>query len=290
MPTDNHNINAQHIPFQAYLLAPVLAPLTWLLAGVATNLYDRGLSLAGLVMKLLFMLLLLLGSYALCTPLLHIWAGRSRWPQRHGYAGFVLAAITALTMGLLYAQPGFQDARNTTRNLVYLSFMQLTCLGMFLSLKNLFPTTDENRCPASLAWLAKHPSHWSLFSLFKGGLALILVCSVTYANSLIPRFDFSRFFALQIEQDIFPEAAFAASVFDVNPNHFFDWCFYSAIILAVAAMASALQAKIQGEDSLYRATGCICGALALAVFDPRLAVYAGLAYGIAEYVMRLKTR
>ncbi len=152
MSTDHYNSNAQRIPFQAYVLAPMFAPLTWLLAAVATNLYGLGLSLAAFGMKFLFMLLLLLGSYALCTPLLHIWAGLVRKPQKNSYAGFAFAAITALALGVIYAQPRFQDARHSTQNLVYLAFMLLTSLGMFMSLKNMFSPADSNNYPASLTW------------------------------------------------------------------------------------------------------------------------------------------
>jgi len=289
MQTSRDNSNHQHIPFQAYLLSPMFAPLTWLIAAVATDLYGRGLSPAAFGMKFLLMLLLLLGSYALCTPLLPIWAGLVRRPQKNRYAGFVVAAITALALGVIYAQPRFQDARHSTQNLVYLGFMLLTSLGMFMSLKNLFPSADRNSQPTSLAWLNRQPMVWSIFSLIKAVLALIIVCSVTYVNSLPQNFNFSRLFDMSIKQGDFAEEVFATSIFDISPGHFLDWCFYSAIVLAVAAMASAIQAKIRGEDSLYRATGCICGALALAVFDPKLAVYAGLAYGLASYTIRIKT-
>lgn len=291
MPTDYYTSNAQRIPFQAFVLAPMFAPLTWLLAAVATCLYGRGLSLAAFGMKFLFMLLLLLGSYALCTPLLHIWASLVRKPSQSRYAGFVFSAISALVLGALYAQPRFQGARYSTQNLVYLAFMLLTCLGMFMSLKNLFRSAGQNSYPASLAWMSSQSSVWSLFSLFKGVLALLIICPTIYVNSLPPLyFNFSSLFDFSYKKRNFAEEIFVASIFDIHPGNFLAWCFYSAIILAVAAMASALQAKIKGEDSLYRAIGCICGALALAVFEPRLAVYAGLAYGVASYVLELKTK
>ncbi|PXX44106.1 hypothetical protein [Undibacterium pigrum] len=288
MPTLKDNSACQQIPFQAYVLAPMFAPLTWLLAAVATNLYGRGLSLAAFGMKFSFMLLLLLGSYVLSIPLLHIWAGLVGKPQKSSYAGFIFAAITALALGVIYAQPGFQDARHTTQNLVYLAFMLLTSLGMFMSLKNLF--APANHYPYGLAWLSRQTTVWSIFSLIKAVLALIIICSVTYVNSLPRDFNFARFFAKMIKQGDFVEEVFAASIFDITPGHFMDWCLYSAIVLALAAMASALQAKIRDEDSLYRATGCTVGALALAVFDPKLAVYAGLAYGLASYALELKTK
>ncbi len=137
----------------------------------------------------------------------------------------------------------------------------------------------------------KQASVWSLFSLFKGVLALLIICPASYVNSLPPlNFNFSRLFDFSLKKGNFTEEVSVASIFDINPGHFLDWCFYSAIILAVAAMVSALQAKIRDEDSLYRAAGCTVGALSLAVFDPRLAVYAGLAYGIASYALELKTR
>ena len=291
MLTDHNNSNAQHVPYQAYVLAPMFAPLTWLLAAVATNLYGRGLSLAAFGMKFLFMLLLLSGSYALCTPLLHIWAGLVRKPQKSKYAGFIVAAIAALTLGVLYAQEKFQYARHSTQHLVYLAFMLLTSLGMFVSLKNLFSPADSNNYPVSLAWMSRQPSAWGLFSLSKGILALLIICSASYLNSLPPlSFNFSSVFNFLYKQGNFAEEAFTASVFDINPGHFLDWCFYSAIILAVAAMASALQAKIRGEDSLYHATGCVCGVLALAVFDPKLGFIAGLAYSLASYSLALTKR
>ncbi|BBB59007.1 hypothetical protein UNDKW_0734 [Undibacterium sp. KW1] len=291
MPNDHHDDSARQIPFQAYLLAPMFAPLTWLLAAVTTCLYGQGLSLGAFSMQFLFMLFLLLGSYTLCTPSLHIWAVLVRKPQKSKYAGFIVAAITALILGMLYAQPWFQDARHSTQNLVYLVFMLLTSLGMFMSLKNLFSPANQNNYPVSLAWMSKQPSVWGLFSLFKAALALLIICSTNYVISLPPlNFNFSSLFNFLYKQGSFTEEAFAASVFDINPGHFLDWCTYSAVILAVAAMASALQAKIRGEDSLYRAAGCVCGALALAVFDTRLAVYASLVYGFASYFLELRTR
>ncbi|BBB64968.1 hypothetical protein UNDYM_0715 [Undibacterium sp. YM2] len=248
MPNDHHDTRTQQIPFQAYLLAPMFAPLTWLLAAVATNLYGRGLSLGAFAMQFLFMLFLLLGSYALCTPLLHIWAGLVRKPQKNKYAGFIVAAIAALIQGMLYAQPWFQYARHSTQNLAYLVFMLLTSLCMFVSLKNLFSPANQNSYPVSLAWLSKQPSAWGLFSLFKGVLALFIICPASYLNSLPPlSFNFSSLFNFLYKQGNFAEEAFAASVFDINPGHFLTWCFYSTVILAVAAMASALQAKIRGR-------------------------------------------
>lgn len=232
----------------------------------------------------------MLGCYTLCTPLLHIWAGLVRKPQKSRYAGFIVAAIATLILGMLYAQPWFQDARHSTQNLVYLVFMLLTSLGIFVSLKNQFSPADSNNYPVGLAWISRQPSAWGLFSLFTGVLALLIICPVSYLNSLPPlNFNFSSLFNFLYKQRSFAEEAFAASVFDINPGHFLAWCTYSAIILAVAAMASALQAKIRGEDSLYRAAGCVCGALTLTVFDPRLAVYAGLTYGVASYLLELKT-
>ncbi len=163
-------------------------------------------------------------------------------------------------------------------------------LGIFVSLKNQFSPADSNNYPVGLAWISRQPSAWGLFSLFTGVLALLIICPVSYLNSLPPlNFNFSSLFNFLYKQRSFAEEAFAASVFDINPGHFLAWCTYSAIILAVAAMASALQAKIRGEDSLYRAAGCVCGALTLTVFDPRLAVYAGLTYGVASYLLELKT-
>jgi len=289
MPGDHYKSSAQHVPFQAFVLAPMFAPLSWLLAAVATNLYGRGLSLAAFGMKFLFMLLLLLGSYVLSTPLLHIWASLARKPQKSKYAGFVVAAIAALILGTLYAQPRFQDARHSTQNLVYLAYMLLTSLGMFMSLQNLFSSPDHTPS-ACLEWLNKRSSVWGLLSIFKGVLALLIMCSATYANLLPQDFHFSRLFDISVSHGELAEEAYAASIFDINPGHFFQWCFYSSVILAVAAMASALQAKIREEDSLYRATGCICGVLALAVFDPTLAFIAGLAYSLASYSLALIKR
>lgn len=289
MQTDHDDHSTQQIPFPAYVLAPMFAPLTWLLAAVATCLYGRGLSLGAFGMQLLFMLFLLLVSYALCAPLLHIWAGLVHKPQKNRYAGFIIAAIAALTLSVLHAQEKFQYAKHSTQSLAYLAFMLLTSLGMFMSLKNLLSPAEKNKYPACLTWISRQPSAWGLFSLFKAVLALLIICSINYLNSLPPTsFNFSSLFNFLYKQGNFAEEAFAASVFDINPGHFMDWCFYSAIILAVAAMASALQAKVRREDSLYRAAGCVCGALALAVFDPRLAVYAVLAYAIASYILELK--
>ncbi|MFZ6732687.1 hypothetical protein ACO0LG_12255 [Undibacterium sp. Ji42W] len=268
----------------------MFAPLAWLLTAVDTCFYERGLSLGAFGMQFLFTLFLMLGSYALCTPLLHIWTGLVRKPQKSKYAGFIVAAIAALILGVLYAQAKFQYAKHSTQHLVYLAFMLFTSLGTFTSLKNLFSPANQNNYPVSLAWLSKQPSVWGLFSLFKAALALLIICPTNYVNSLPPQnFNFSSFFNFLYKQGNFAEEAFAASVFDINPGHFLAWCTYSAIILAVAAIASALQAKIQGEDSLYRAAGCVCGALTLTVFDPRLAVYAGLTYGVASYLLELKT-
>ncbi|MFZ6759771.1 hypothetical protein ACO0K9_21405 [Undibacterium sp. Ji50W] len=290
MPNDHHDSRTQQIPFQAYLLAPMFAPLTWLFVGVAICLYGRGLSLAAFGMKFMFMLLLLPGSYALCIPLLHIWASLVHRHQMSKYAGVLFATIPALALGVLYAQPGFQYARHSTQSLAYLAYMLLTCLGMFISLINLSPSKDRNTYPACLAWMCRQASIWGLFSLFKGILALVIICSAIYANSLALNINFSHLFSVQDKQEIFLDEAFLASVFDVNPGHFLDGCFYSGIILAVAAMASALQAKIRGEDTLYRATGCICGALALAVFDPKLGAYAVFAYGISSYAIDIRAR
>jgi len=288
MQTDHQYGDAQGIHFLPYALAPMFAPLTWLFVGVATCLYGRGLSLAAFGMKFMFMLLLLLGSYALCIPLLHIWASLARRPQMSKYAGVLFATVPALALGVLYAQPGFQYARHSTQSLAYLAYMLLTCLGIFISLRNLSPSKDSDTYPACMAWMSRQASVWGLLSLFKGILALVIICSAIYANSLALNINFSHLFSVQNKQEIFLDEAFSASVFDVNPGHFLDGCFYSGIILAIAAMASALQAKIRAEDSLYRATGCICGALALAVFDPKLAIYAVLAYGIADYVVQIK--
>lgn len=228
MKTDHYTSSAQHIPFQAYVLAPMFAPLTWLIAAVATCLYGRGLSLGAFGMQFLFMLFLMLGSYALCTPLLHIWAGLVRKPQKNKYAGFTFAAIAALTLGVLYAQVKFQYARHSTQHIVYLAFMLLTSIGMFTSLKNLFSPANQNNYPVSMAWMSKQPSVWGLFSLFKAALALLFICTTNYVNSLPPpKFHFSSLFNFLYKQGNFAEEAFAASVFDINPGHFLVWCTYS---------------------------------------------------------------
>ncbi|MFZ6746334.1 hypothetical protein ACO0LC_24145 [Undibacterium sp. JH2W] len=287
MSTDHHSV--QRTPIQAYVLAPMFAPLIWLLAGIMANLAGRGLSLHALGMRSMFLILLLAASYLLCIPLLFIWARCTQELKTSRYAGFIFAVITAATIGLLYAQPQFQDARTSTRNLIYLTFMLLTCLGMFDSLKNFYASNDKYQTPAHIRKMGQYRSPWGIYSLLTGSVAIILIAGVNYLESINFHLDISHYFAPQNGAGILPEEAYLATIFDISPNYLIDWCFYATIILAMSAIASALLARMRLENSLYRAIGCICGVLAFAMMDPRLVVYAMLVYGLAEYAIHSKS-
>ncbi|MFZ6873086.1 hypothetical protein ACO0LF_13610 [Undibacterium sp. Di27W] len=237
----------------------------------------------------MFLILLLAASYLLCIPLLFIWASCTQKLKTSRYAGFIFAVITAAGMGFLYAQPQFQDARPTTRNLVYLAFMLLTCLGMFDSLKNIFASNDKYLAPAGIRRMGQYRSPWGIYSLLTGSVAIILIAGVNYLKSINFHLDISHYFAPQNGGGMLPEEAYLATIFDISPNHLIDWCFYAAIVLAMSAIAAALLARMRLENPLYRAIGCICGVLAFALIDPRLAVYAALVYGLAEYAIHSKS-
>ncbi|MFZ6721429.1 hypothetical protein [Undibacterium sp. Ji49W] len=292
MQTDHHTNKQQQSPVTAYLLAPLLAPVIWFIAGLVKDLSGRGLGLTVLGFKALFMLSLCLGSYAVCIPLLRILETLLPAPDKKTHGNILLATvfITGITAasGFIYAQPGFQDAGVFTRNMSYLGIMLFICIGMFFSLKGIFATTNHRGFTTRFTWIRSLQNAWGILSMLHGIVSIVLISTVTYLQSINFHADVLRFLSTKDQRAIYPEEVFRASVFDVSPNAIVDWCFYAAIILALAAIASSLVAKIQSENSLYRAAGCVFGCMAFAIIDPRLAVYAMVFYGITTYALRLK--
>ncbi|MFZ6766344.1 hypothetical protein ACO0LM_04600 [Undibacterium sp. Di26W] len=294
MQTDHRTNNQQQSPVLTYVLAPLFAPLIWFVAGLIKDASGRGLGVAVLSFKALFMLSLCLGSYAVCIPLLGILETLLPALNKkiHGNTLFATVFITTTTAvaGLIYAQAAFQDASIFTRNMFYLGIMLLICLGMFISLKGIFTTSNHCHFAARFTWTSRIQNRWGISGMLHGIVSIVMISIVTYLQSINFHADVLKFFFKKDLHEIYPEEIFRASVFDVSPNAIVDWCFYAAIILALAAIASALAAKIRNENSLYRAAACVFGGLAFAIVDPRLAVYAMLFYGITMYALQFKVR